>query len=335
MRGGKSDRADPAKPAGMAEMHAGEPLAARSAAQAPVVAGSRGAQERPGFDPIARSARPVCKSAGGKTRLLPQLLARVPTTYGTYGAYYEPFCGGAALCLALRPARAVLADANPDLIATYDEIRRAPDEVAILCRSHEILHTSDYYYHTRVLWNHNATRDGRFASGPELAAMFLYLNHTCYNGLWRVNKDGQFNVPLGRYRAPKIADLENLRRFAKALEGVTLRAGDFRETTMDVQAGDFVYADSPYAPRSKTACFTAYTPGGFGTAEQKALEMHSRHLVERGAMVMLSNSDTPLVRRLYRDHKVWRVDRVTCDRAINSKPGKRGHVKELIIRGGY
>lgn len=280
----------------------------------------------------ARSVRPVCKTAGGKTRLLPQLLARVPRTYATY---HEPFCGGAALYLALQPDRAFLSDANPHLIETYDEIRRAPDEVAILCRSHEILHDSDYYYHTRILWNQNVTPDGRFASGPETAAMFLYLNHTCYNGLWRVNRDGEFNVPMGRYKAPKVADPDNLRRFAKVLQGVTLRAGDFRETTKDVQAGDFVFCDSPYAPASETASFTAYTAGGFGLAEQKSLEMHSRHLVERGAMVMLSNSDTPFVRRLYRDRRVWRVDRVTCARAINSKAGKRGHMKELIIRGGY
>jgi DNA adenine methylase len=277
-------------------------------------------------------ARPVTKTAGGKTRLLPQLLARVPRTYGTY---HEPFCGGAALYLALQPDRAFLADANSALIATYEEIRRAPDEVAVLCRSHEILHTSDYYYHTRVLWNRNATPDGRLATGPEMAAMFLYLNHTCYNGLWRVNRDGEFNVPFGRYVNPKVGDLENLRRFARVLDGVTLRAGDFRATTADVQAGDFAYFDPPYHPRTKTASFTAYTVGGFGLAEQKALEMYSRHLVERGAMVMLSNSDTPFVRRLYRDRKVWRVDRVTCDRAINSKGGKRGHVKELIIMGGY
>jgi DNA adenine methylase len=162
----------------------------------------------------------------------------------------------------------------------------------------------------------------------ERAARFIYLNKTCYNGLWRVNRRGYFNVPMGRYKNPAILDTGKLRAAAAALQGVELVAGDFLSLEAHAQPGDIIYFDPPYDPLSKTANFTAYATAAFGEAQQRALAAYYRRLHGRGCTVILSNSDTPLIRELYRD---FRIESITARRAINSKADRRGTVNEVLV----
>jgi DNA adenine methylase len=162
----------------------------------------------------------------------------------------------------------------------------------------------------------------------ERAARFIYLNKTCYNGLWRVNRHGYFNVPMGRYKNPPILDIGKLRAAAAALQGVELVVGDFLRLESFAQPGDIVYFDPPYDPLSKTANFTAYATAAFGEAQQRMLAMHYQRLHARGCTLILSNSDTPLIRELYGD---FRIEPITARRAINSKADKRGTVSEVLV----
>jgi DNA adenine methylase len=265
------------------------------------------------------------KWVGGKTKLLAELVARMPERYGRY---YEPFAGGAALFFRVAPARAVLNDDNADLIATYRAL--ATDAGAVIKRLayHRDRHDKDHYYGIREKWNHGADKWPLV----ERAAAFVYLNKTCFNGLWRVNRSGQFNVPMGRYTDPPICVPDTLEAAGKVLRHAELRCGDFRAAVADAKAGDFLYFDPPYDPVTTTANFTSYTKGSFGPDDQRALADLARHLVARGCKVMLSNSDTAFIRSIY---KGLRIDRVKCPRAINSDPTRRGDVDEVIITGGY
>lgn len=268
---------------------------------------------------------PIVKWAGGKTKLLPELTARLPASYGRY---YEPFAGGAALFFAVRPGRAVLGDTNADLIAAYRAVAAAPDDVVNLLQHHRANHCPDWYEQIRADWNAHA-----WVTDPcARAAAFLYLNRTCFNGLWRVNRSGEFNVPMGRYKDPLSGLPARLRDAAPTLARAEIRHGDYRETLLDAQAGDFVYLDPPYDPVTKTANFTAYAADGFGPEQQAQLAETVRMLIARGVQVMASNSDTPFVRRLYAG---LQIDSVECPRAINSNAAKRGKVGEVIITGGY
>lgn len=265
------------------------------------------------------TAGPIVKHAGGKTKLLPELLARLPSTFNRY---YEPFCGGAALFFALRPEHAVLGDANADLIATYRAVAEDTDRVVAALAGYRAMHSKETYATTRDQWN------GRSWADPELrAAAFLYLNRCCYNGLWRVNRAGEFNVPMGRYKDPLASVAERIRAAAPVLARAELRDGDYRAALADAQSGDFAYIDSPY-----DGTFTAYTGGGFDAAAQAELTFEVRALAKRGVMVMVSNADTPRVRALYAG---LRIDRVRCPRAINSDGKKRGCVNEVIVTAGY
>jgi DNA adenine methylase len=270
-------------------------------------------------------AAPVVKWVGGKTKLLAQLLARMPDRYNRY---FEPFAGGAALFFRLAPRRAVLADSNQDLIGLYTAI--ASDVGAVIRRLelHRRAHDEAHYYEMRARWN---DRDVSW-SAPERAAAFIYLNKTCFNGLWRVNRAGAFNVPIGRYTDPPICVPEALRAAHDVLARAELRCADYRTAVADARAGDFLYFDPPYDPLTTTASFTSYTADAFGPDEQRVLADTARTLVARGCKVMLSNSDTPFIRSIY---KGFKLDRVKCPRAINSNAAKRGDVDELIITGGY
>jgi DNA adenine methylase len=267
----------------------------------------------------------VVKWVGGKTKLLPELLARMPDRIGRY---YEPFAGGAALFFRVSPARAVLNDDNADLVATYRAL--ATDVAAVIDRlgHHRRQHGRVHYYATRDRWNDS----GETWPLPERAAAFIYLNKTCFNGLWRVNRSGRFNVPMGRYDDPPICVPDTLVAASTVLARADLRCGDFRAAVHDATAGDFAYFDPPYDPVTPTASFTSYTAGSFGHDEQRALADLARTLVARGVRVMLSNSDTPFVRSLY---KGFTIDRVKCARAINSDATRRGEVDEVIVTGGY
>jgi DNA adenine methylase len=207
-------------------------------------------------------------------------------------------------------------------------IREDVDALIRRLEIHRAAHDEAHYYDTRARWN-----DPSVSMLPvDRAATFIYLNKTCFNGLWRVNRTGAFNVPMGRYTDPPICVPEALRSAAIALARAELRHTDFRAAVADASRGDFVYFDPPYDPVTKTANFTSYTAGAFGDDEQRALADLAKTLVGRGVRVMLSNSDTPFVRSLY---KGLRIDRVKCARAINSDPSRRGDVDEVVVTGGY
>jgi DNA adenine methylase len=266
--------------------------------------------------------KPIVKWAGGKSKLLPSLLSHVPSHIGTYA---EPFAGGAALFFALAddPSRtfdrAILADQNEDLIACYRAVR---DEVeALITALSDFGYEEDLYYRVRDL-------DPSGMSDIARGARLIYLNRTCFNGLWRVNSKGKFNVPFGRYTNPRIVDPDGLRAASKALAKAELRVADFADVTLGLGPGDFVYFDPPYVPLTKTASFTSYAKAGFGPMDQERLAVEFARLKSKGVTALLSNADTEVTRALYRD---FNIQATTAARAINSSGSGRGHVSELIV----
>jgi DNA adenine methylase len=275
-------------------------------------------EEQPASD--AGSAKPFLKWAGGKGQLLAQLRPLLPSGYGRY---FEPFVGSAAVFFALRPRQAALTDVNRELIDCYRAVREDVEQVIAALRRHA--YDEDHYYRVRNL-------DPAQLSPPDRAARTIFLNKTGYNGLYRVNKKGRFNVPFGRYKNPGFAhadQLDNLRAGARALRRVTLEVRDFGEVESHARARDFVYFDPPYVPASSTADFTSYVPGGFGWGEQRRLADVFARLTRKGVRAMLSNSDTPAVRELY---GAFRIDAVLASRSINSRADKRGKVGEVVVR---
>jgi DNA adenine methylase len=224
----------------------------------------------------------------------------------------------------LRPRRAVLCDINRALITAYETVR---DEVEKVIGHLETLarrHSRERYYEVRKRYNAD-----RRLSRPMRTAMFLYLNKTCFNGLHRVNSKGEFNVPAGRYANPRILDAERLRAASELLSSADLQCTGFENLLASARPGDFIYFDPPYEPASATANFTSYAKTGFGREEQKRLQEVFTELSRRGCKMMLSNSDTPYVRDLYR---AFRVDEVAAMRAINCDRRNRGRVTELVVR---
>ncbi len=265
--------------------------------------------------------RPFLKWAGGKTNLLPVLLAHVPPAFG---GYWEPFLGGGALFFALyragRLRAAVLSDINAELIDTYRAIQQ--EVTAVIAHLNRYPHNADFYYALRA-------RDPWQMPRAERAARMIYLNKTGYNGLYRVNKRGQFNVPFGRYKHPNYRDVANLQAVSQALQIARLEVHSFEWVVDACQPGDFVYFDPPYDPVSATARFTQYHASGFGRAEQRRLAEVFVALGKKGVRVMLSNADTPFIRDLYagRGHLIA----VQAPRFINSKGRGRGPQPELLI----
>ena len=270
-------------------------------------------------------AKPIVKWAGGKTRLVPKLLERIPSEVRTY---VEPFAGGAALFFALasgvdagtrKVSRAILADQNEELIACYRAVKDDVDAVIEALGAYR--YDKDLFYETR-------DRDTRAMTDVARAARLLFLNRTCFNGLWRVNASGKFNVPFGRYKNPRILNEARLRTASAALARTKLVRGDFAQATRGLGEGDFVYFDPPYAPVSKTAAFTTYAAGGFDHDDQLRLVAELRRLRDCGALAMLSNADTPETRALYAD---FAVHVVHVPRSINSDVTKRGDAREVIV----
>ena len=264
--------------------------------------------------------KPVLKWAGGKWRLCPLFAERglLPPKFNTY---HEPFVGGAALFFYLLPSRAVLLDTNEELVNLYRQIRTDVDALLSLLREMKKAHSEEFYYKTRAA-------AGETLTPLERAARTVYLNKTCYNGLYRVNSKGRFNVPFGRYTNPTIVDEENLRRAAKALSTADVVHADFESVLDRAQAGDFVYFDPPYDPLSVTSSFTGYTKNAFGRADQKRLAETFRELDNRGVHCVLSNSDTPFVRSLFDGYD---IEALQVPRFINSKAEKRGPVGEVVV----
>ncbi len=267
--------------------------------------------------PEPAAGRPFIKWAGGKRQLLPSLLQHAPPKPPRY---FEPFIGGGALFFALRPKRAVLADVNARLIRTYKGVQNDVEEVIRLLRSYP--HNPTFFYRFR---EENIDK----GSDAEVAAWFIYLNKTGFNGLYRVNRDNRFNVPFGRYANPNICDEPTLRACSKALAGTELLVEDFEKVVVKAKRGDFVYFDPPYAPLSTTSSFTSYTSSGFGEAEQTRLRDTAKKLKKRGVRVLLSNSSAPFVRNLYADG--FDLIEVLATRVVNSKATARGAIVELLI----
>ena len=265
--------------------------------------------------------RPILKWVGGKTQLLEQMQPLMPKTFHRY---FEPFVGGAAVFFDLRARRpemaAFLSDVNAELVSCYTAVRDDVESVIRALRDH--VYESEHYYTVRAL------EPGGLPSAKR-AARTIYLNKTGYNGLYRVNRSGQFNVPFGRFTRPQFCDPENLRACARALRGVSIEHGDYSSVLKSAKKGDFVYFDPPYVPLSPTSDFTAYIPGGFGEGEQRKLAKVFAKLAARGVQVMLSNSDTPLVRELY-DAFDLRV--VYASRSVNSNAARRGKLAEVVVR---
>jgi DNA adenine methylase len=295
------------------------------------------------------SVRPLLKWVGGKRQLLPSLRQFYPSQFS---AYIEPFFGSGAVFFdlweqgRLEGHQAILIDSNPDLIGCYQAVRDTPglvaEELERLARGHARGGRAHYYKVRDTRFNPLRaglrSAEGRIAYTPALAAMLIYLNRTGFNGLFRVNASGAFNVPAGRYARPRIADRARLEQVAHALAapGVELLWGSFMQAAGAAAAGDFLYIDPPYAPLSTTASFTAYTSPRFGPEQQRELQNMAIDLAKRQCHVLLSNSTAPAIADLY-DGNVHtqraglRALRVPARRAINSNPSRRGPVDEYVI----
>jgi DNA adenine methylase len=257
------------------------------------------------------------KWAGGKAQLLSQLRPLYPKRFNLY---LEPFVGGGAVFFDLRPDNALLLDSNFELINFYQVVKNNLDELLHDLEKHR--NEKIYYYEVRSL---DSTQMGSI----ERASRFLFMNKTCFNGLWRVNKKGKFNVPFGGYKNPNFRDRENLYMVSVALQNTEVICDDFSSVLEYATPGSFVYLDPPYHPLSDTSNFTSYTKDSFGKEEQIRLADVFRELDERNCNVMLSNSDTEFIWSLYKD---FDITVVYARRTINSKGNKRGPVSELVIR---
>ena len=265
--------------------------------------------------------RPPWKWCGGKTRLVEQIRSWVPAHFT---AYHEPFAGGAAVFWALHEVGPAwyISDDNPELMNAFEAIR--DDVHAVICTLREHVYEKDYYYRVRAMIPEDMSATAR-------AARFMYLNRCGFNGLYRVNKAGRFNVPFGAYVNPTICDAENLHLCSHHLQGVNLR----RETYLSVEnvadQGHFVYLDCPYLPLSATSNFTGYTSDGFSLADHERLRDLSLRLADKGVHVVLSQSAAPAMRELY-DEVRFEVRELQAARNVNCKKEKRAPVTELLIR---
>jgi DNA adenine methylase len=269
---------------------------------------------RPRAEPS--SATPFLKWAGGKTSLLPELVKHVP---GLPRRYHEPFLGGGALFFAVAPRRAVLSDANGELIHCWRQVR---DDV------HAVLDALAAHVYDRTRFEAVRALNPSRLPPADRAARFIYLNKTCFNGLWRVNRAGRFNVPFGRYKNPTFHDPGLLLRASRALRGVQIHRAPFEIALQRAAPGDFVYLDPPYDPVSQTASFTTYTRNAFGWEDQERLAAECASLDERGVRFLLSNSATPRIRALY---KRFEQRLVSAPRHISCKGAGRGRVDELLV----
>lgn len=274
--------------------------------------------------PSVERAQPVLKWAGGKGRLLAQYQAHFPAQFNRY---FEPFVGSGAVFFHLQnlqpglSGRARLSDTNDELINLYRVLQSRVDALLEKLAFHSRNNSPEYFYKIRA---------EKPRTPVTRAARTIYLNRTCYNGLYRVNSKGGFNVPYGRYTNPRIVATERLLAAAAALQGVQLDVAPFQEVEKLARKGDLVYFDPPYQPLSATSSFTAYTRDSFGVPQQEQLAELFARLARKKVHVMLSNSDTPLVRELYAG---FRLIEVRAPRFINSKADRREAIGELLVLG--
>lgn len=266
---------------------------------------------------------PFLKWVGGKRQLIPEIVKLMPKKYNNY---YEPFVGGGALFFHLQPKNAIINDLNKELIDTYKVIKENVEDLIVDLKTHQ--NDSDYFYKIRAL---DRTDNYKNLSLIKKASRILYLNKTCYNGLYRVNGAGEFNVPFGKYKNPNIVNEITLRAVSKYLNNheVKILNKDFVEIFKDVEKKDFVYFDPPYDPISKSSNFTGYVQGGFDEAAQERLRDLCNALDKKGVKFLLSNSATDFIKGLYKDYK---INYVKAKRHINSNAQKRGAIDEVLIK---
>ena len=267
---------------------------------------------------------PILKWVGGKRQLLSEI---IPLIDESCDNYVEPFIGGGAVLFRLQPKKAIINDYNTELINVYRTVRDDLDGLVALLKEHEKYNSSDYYYEVRAL---DRTPDFDKMSNLERAARIIYLNKTCYNGLYRVNSLGQFNSPYGKYKNPNIVNEVVLRAISKYLNRneISIRSGDYKDVLNDIEKNSFVYLDPPYMPISSSSSFTGYTEGGFGYDKQVELKEECDKLNSKGVHFLQSNSDCEEIRELYKD---YRIKVVKAKRAINSDAKKRGQINEVLI----
>jgi DNA adenine methylase len=275
---------------------------------------------------IAEKPKPFVKWVGGKRQLLTQF--RLMNLYPPEkfdpkdGKYFEPFVGGGAVFFDLLPEKATLSDLNNELVVTYNVIKNDVENLIALLKKHKL--DKGYFLKVRA-------KNPETLSDINIASRFIYLNRTCFNGMYRVNSKGGFNVPFGKYSNPLICDEDNLRKASKALKNVEIKKQDYKEVLKKAKKGDFVYFDPPYYPVSKTASFTSYTSESFLDKEQIELRDTFIELHKRGCFVMLSNSDTPFINKIYSEPSGLRITKVQAGRAINSDASKRGKITEVLV----
>jgi len=271
-----------------------------------------------------KQLKPILKWAGGKRQILPYLLQYIPKNFNNY---YEPFAGGLALLIELynqgRIKKAIISDTNKDLINLYEIIKERPNELISAIKEIYFKNNKDDYYQARKLFNSLEPH-----KNVSRAALLLYLNRHGYNGLYRVNSKGKFNVPFGRYNNPSLPDEEDIIKFHEMLKSCEILNLDFEDVVRSAQRSDFVYFDPPYMPLNETSYFTDYTSGGFSKQDQKRLASVFKKLSNKGVFIMQSNSNNEFIRQLYAEYNIVEIE---ARRNINSNASKRGSVKELII----
>ncbi|MHA7646576.1 DNA adenine methylase [Nitrosopumilus sp. S4] len=272
--------------------------------------------------------KPFVKWAGGKRQLIPILNENLPKSFGTY---YEPFLGGGALLFHILTERngqkCSISDLNSDLVLAYTTIRNRIDELISSLKSHERNYQKDsksYFY---------SVRESSPRSEIEKTARLIFLNRTCFNGLYRVNSKGKFNVPLGKYTNPNIVNEDNLRSVSAILQSsnVSIKCRDFESVLRDAKKGDLVYFDPPYQPVSSTANFTSYTNKDFTSDDLERLADLCMKLDSKGCKVLLSNSDSKEVSDMFKS-KTWKIQKIQANRSINSNSKKRTGHFELLIK---
>lgn len=256
-------------------------------------------------------ARPFLKWVGGKTKLLPEILKIFPKEYL---CYHEPFLGGGAVFFALKPKAAILSDSNKELIITYKVVQQNVEELISKLNVHEEYNDKDYYYEVRAKQREYAT---------DIAARMIYLNKTCFNGLYRVNSKGEFNASWGYRKNPTIVDSENLRACSQALKDTLIQHADFSDVLRDTVKGDLVYCDPPYYDE-----FAGYTADSFDKLSHNTLATMARTAAHHGVHMVLSNSKSSFTKRLY---KGFKTKTVKTRRSINCNGKGRGEVEELLI----
>ena len=273
------------------------------------------------LEKLQQETYPIVKWVGGKRQLMFELLKNMPKEYNRY---FEPFIGGGALFFELQPDNAYISDMNEELINLYQVVRDNVYELIADLQKHDI--TKEYFMEIR---NIDRTKEYKSWSSVKKASRFIYLNRTCFNGMYRVNSKGEFNVPFGHYKNPRILDENNLINCSNLLQKTEIKHSDFSEILREVKKGDFVYFDPPYVPLSETSSFTSYTKDGFDMDMQFKLRDVCDELDSMGVKFLLSNSDTKLVNELYENYN---IKKVFASRQINANADGRGKITEVLVR---